>query len=363
MVFRISGVPANAQFPMEFTSDTTLLFTNSGRLDISGATPLMIPFTTIVQNAFMELVRQPIFLILISSSTVFSVFLASVPYFGFGDDPKLVKDGALAVMFVAGLFGAVFNASASMSREIRSGTALAVLAKPVSRAKFLLAKFVGLAGALVLLVYANLIAGLLVSRMAFDAYGETDTFALKVFFTFIVLAYAFGGFSNYFLRRPFVSDTVFLFLLMSTLGFIYIHVFDTVDQIQSAKGQLEKVSDWRMIRASVLLLFALWILSGIALACSTRWDAIPTLTLCSAVFMLGLMSDYLLGIPAKDGSLIASFLYVVVPNWQLFWMTDALEEGKSIPLSYIGKAFLYTAAYLAASLSLALILFQDRELN
>jgi apolipoprotein N-acyltransferase len=150
---------------------------------------------------------------------------------------------------------------------------------------------------------------------------------------------------------------------MSTLGFIYIHVFDTVDQIQSAKGQLEKVSDWRMIRASVLLLFALWILSGIALACSTRWDAIPTLTLCSAVFMLGLMSDYLLGIPAKDGSLIASFLYVVVPNWQLFWMTDALEEGKSIPLSYIGKAFLYTAAYLAASLSLALILFQDRELN
>jgi len=47
-------------------------------------------------------------------------------------------------MLLAGLFGAVLSASASLAREIRSGTALAVLSKPIGRAQFLLAKYAGL---------------------------------------------------------------------------------------------------------------------------------------------------------------------------------------------------------------------------
>src|SRR2546423_6311994 len=141
----------------------------------------MRQFLTIASNAFMELVRQPVFLLLMTCSAVFSVFLAAVPYFGFGEDPKLVKDSTLAVMLLSGLFGAVLSASASLAHEIRSGTALAVLAKPVGRTRFLLAKYSGLMLALTLLTYVNLIAVLLASRMAFDAYGSTDLFAVGVF--------------------------------------------------------------------------------------------------------------------------------------------------------------------------------------
>ena len=104
----------------------------------------MRQFITIAGNAFMELIRQPVFLLLMTLSALFEVFLACVNYFGFGDEPKLVKNSALAVMLLAGLFGAVLSASASVAREIRSGTALAVLAKPVGRAQFLLAKYAGL---------------------------------------------------------------------------------------------------------------------------------------------------------------------------------------------------------------------------
>src|SRR5262249_62252303 len=107
----------------------------------------MRQFVAIAANAFMELVRQPIYLLLMSSGALFIVFLAAVPYFGFGDDPKLVKDSVLAVMLLAGLFGAVLSASASVARENRSGTALAVLAKPVGRAQFLLAEYLGLINA------------------------------------------------------------------------------------------------------------------------------------------------------------------------------------------------------------------------
>src|SRR5256885_7473703 len=132
----------------------------------------MRQFVTIATNAFMELVRQPVFLLLMTSSAVFEIFLATPYYFAFGDEPKLVKNSTLAVMLLAGLFGAVLSASASLAREIRSGTALAVLSKPVGRAQFLLAKYTGLMAPPTPLTYINLISPLLATRVAFDAYGS-----------------------------------------------------------------------------------------------------------------------------------------------------------------------------------------------
>src|SRR5882724_10190013 len=101
-------------------------------------------------------------------------------------------------MLLAGLFNAMLSASASLAREIRSGTALAVLSKPVSRAQFIVAKFAGLILALSVLTYVNMVAALLTSRMAFDAYGSTDLFALGLFMGSLVAAYLLGGFSNFF---------------------------------------------------------------------------------------------------------------------------------------------------------------------
>src|SRR5246127_5954519 len=183
----------------------------------------MRQFITIAINAFIELVRQPVFLLLMTCSAVFEIFLATPYYFAFGDEPKLVKNSTIAAMLLSGLLGAVLSASASLAREIRSGTALAVLSKPVGRAQFLLAKYAGLIAALTVLTYVNLVAALLASRMAFDAYGSTDLFALGVFALALVVAYLLGGFSNFFLRRAFVSDAAFSVVLMITLAFIVIN--------------------------------------------------------------------------------------------------------------------------------------------
>jgi hypothetical protein len=121
--------------------------------------------------------------------------------------------------------------------------------------------------------------------------------------------------------------------------------------------------DWRVIPASALILMALLILAALALACSTRVDVIPTLAICSALFLMGLMSDYFWGERAKAGSWWASVLYGVTPNWQLFWLADALESKSAIPLSYLAQALGYACAYIGAILSLALVFFEDRELN
>ena len=317
-------------------------------------------FITIAKNAFMELVRQPIFLLLMTASAAFIIYLSCVPYFGFGDDPKLVKDSVLAIMLLTGLFGAVSSAAASLAHEIRTGTALAVLAKPVDRLHFLLAKFTGVAVALTLISYVNLLASLLASRMAYDAYGSTDKVGLAIFAGALVLAYVVSGFSNYFLNRQFVADAVFSVAVMVTVAFVVINCV-------SKTGEWQKFAtgvDWRMVPAGILILFALWILAGLAIACSTRLDMIPTLAICTGLFLLGIMSDYLFGRPAEQGSWVASVLYTLVPNWQQFWLADTLQPGKpGVPFSYLLKALGYVVGYLGATLALALLLFEDRELS
>jgi ABC-type transport system involved in multi-copper enzyme maturation permease subunit len=312
-------------------------------------------------NAFMELVRQPVFLLLMTGSAVFIVFLSVVPYFGFGDDPKMVKDSVLAIMLLSGLFGAVLSASASVAHEIRSGTALAVLSKPVGRAQFLVAKYFGLAGALTVLTYVNGVASLISGKMAFDAYGDANWPAASVFYGLVVVAYLTGGFTNYFLRRPFVADAVLFVVLAVTLALVIIGFWDNKGAAQAWGSDV----DWRMVPAAVLILFALFVLAGLALACSTRFEMIPTLAICSALFLLGLMSDYLFGRRAEAGHWWAQMLYAALPNWQLFWVADAIEGTQQVHgiWGYVGKAFGYVIGYLGASLVLAVALFEDRELS
>jgi hypothetical protein len=380
----------------------------------------MRQFITIATNAFMELIRQPVFLLLMTASVFFEIFLAVPYYFAFGDEPKLVENSALAVMLLSGLFGAILSASASLAHEIRRGTVLAVLSKPVGRMQFFLAKYAGLAAALTVLTYVNLIGVLLASRMAFDAYGSTDLAALTIFAAGVAIAYALGGFSNFFLRRPFVSDTVLALVVFATLAAFVICRFTIQMESVNAVAHV----DWRLVPAGILILFALWILAALALACSTWLDTIPTLAVCSALFLAGLMSDYLLGQRAEpvwqqdlqveagnsrwsddqkallksivqkydadnsgklefserkaittedkvrlknagmDGSWWASVLYTVIPNWQLFWLADTLDMDKStFHWGYVGKAFAYMIAYAGAALAIGMALFEERELS
>jgi ABC-type transport system involved in multi-copper enzyme maturation permease subunit len=320
----------------------------------------MRQFWNIAVNAFMELIRQPVFLLLMTGSVVFEIFLAVPYYFAFGDEPKLVENSVLAVMLLAGLFGAVLSASLSLAREIRSGTALAVLSKPVSRAQFLLAKFAGLAAALAVLTYVNLVGALIASRMAFDAYGKTDLPAIGIFAAGIALAYALAGFSNFFLRRPFVSNAVLGMVVLTTLAALLIFRFTTQQESLGTTAQV----DWRLVPAGILILFALWILAALAIACTTRLDTIPTLAICSAVFLLGLMSDYFFGRRAAAGDWWASTLYSIIPNWQLFWLADAVDMGKStFHWGYVARAFGYVVCYAGAALAVATALFEERELS
>jgi hypothetical protein len=149
-------------------------------------------FSNIAMNGFMELIRQPIYLVLMVSSNVFMLILASLYYVGAGEDSSMVQGGVLATVFLTGLFTAVLGAALSVGEEIESGTALAVLSKPVGRITFVLAKFTALASALAVQCYTGCLAALLASRMAFDVYGSPDYPAFAIYGAGIALACIIG---------------------------------------------------------------------------------------------------------------------------------------------------------------------------
>ena len=318
----------------------------------------MSAFFVIAWNSFRELLRQPVWGVVLAGMLTLIVLLANVSYFGFGEEARLVKTTALSIVLLAGLLSAVLSATISTAQEIRSGTAVTLLAKPVGRARFLLAKYCGLAVSLTVQTGAGLLTALLASRMAFDASGSPDWLALGVFVCAPLLAVRAGAASHYFFRRSFCSDAGLALVAAVAAAFVVINFFDRHGAAQPFGAGV----DWRMFPAGLLVWLAVLVLCALALACATRLALLPTLLICSGLFVLGLMSDYLVGRAARGGSALAAVAHTLLPNWQLFWVADLLGGTTAVPWSYLGLSAGYALAYVVLALSLALLLFENRDL-
>jgi hypothetical protein len=113
--------------------------------------------------------------------------------------------------------------------------------------------------------------------------------------------------------------------------------------------------------ASLLILMAILILTGLSVSLATRLDVVPTLATCATLLMLGLMADYALGAAAGQQRL-AAVLYGLLPNFQHFWAADALARGP-IRWIYVVEAFEYGAFYLAGILCIGIVAFRHMELR
>ena len=87
-----------------------------------------------------------------------------------------------------------------------------------------------------------------------------------------------------------------------------------------------------------------------------------TLSVCIGIFLLGLVSDYAFGRFA-DTHLWARIGRFIVPNLQIFWISDAIYEGSKVSLKYIAMSASYALCYTGAILALAIALFQRRQVG
>ncbi|MCP4068935.1 MAG: hypothetical protein GY741_11710, partial [Phycisphaeraceae bacterium] len=55
--------------------------------------------------------------------------------------------------------------------------------------------------------------------------------------------------------------------------------------------------------------------------------------------------------------------YAIVPNFQVFWLADAITQDADIPLDYLAWTVPYGLVLIVVALSIAVMLFQRREVG
>lgn len=128
-------------------------------------------------------------------------------------------------------------------------------------------------------------------------------------------------------------------------------------------AETRKITTPDILKAALLILLAVLVLSSIALACSTRLGAVPTLLICVVLLCAGMISDYFVLPRADDGATWAKITYAAIPNFQFMWLIDALSDDRVIPWKYVASITAYALCYIAAALALAAALFETREVG
>ena len=311
----------------------------------------------IARLAALEAIRRPVFLLVSLSVLAGIALMPLLLNYTLGDSARIVRDSALALAFVGGLLLAATSSAEAFSRELRRGTAAVLLAKPVPRAVFFLAKAAGIAAALSLYCAASLAATLLAVRAGASDLRIDWTAELPALLP-LLLAPALAGAWNHRTRRPFSSAAFFLLLAFLLLALAVSAGIETpLDHLAFPDNV-----PWPLLRVGLLLSFCLAMVVALASALATRLAATPVLLLAAGLFLFGLVGDSLLG-PHLSTSLPARAAYALLPNVQAFWLLDALDAATPIPPAYLALAAAYAAAWSAAALALGAASFQTLEIS
>ena len=313
-------------------------------------------FCTLAGLTTLECIRQPITFLLLMACMMFMTILPVLITQTLGEADKLVRDSCLALHVLFGLLIGSLAASSTLTREVQSGTASSVLAKPVGRALFFFAKFTGVVLLLLLFSVAATLTTLLSTRMVQQAW-QVDLTVGAVTPAAILVGCCAAGIMNYLARRPFVSNAFTIILATLVLLFALLHGIDS-----SESATLLTQTPWQVLPASILVTLATIVLASCSMGLATRLETVPTLSICTIVFLLGLVSDYLFGRHA-DEHLWASVCYAAIPNWQHFWTADALTHDVAIPGSYLAQTTRYACLYLVGMLGFGLLSFRHREIG
>jgi ABC-2 type transport system permease protein len=315
---------------------------------------------TIAKNTFTETLRQPIYAIILTAALFLFFISPSLTMYTMSDDNKLLREVSLSTLFLTSLFIAIFSASGAVAEELENKTITTVLSKPVQRPVFILAKFLGVAGAVILAHYICTIALLMSIRHGvLETAADThDWTVIGTAGTVIFISCLLSAFFNYVYDWKFSSTAVVLIGLFATLGIVFLTFIDRQMKFNPAKNGFNMAD----IYGSVLLLLAVMVITALAIALSSRFNIVVTLSACIGVFLLGLISDYVFGRLAQT-HLWARIGRFLVPNLQIFWISDAIYEGSEVPLKYILISASYAICYTAAILALAVALFQRRQVG
>ena len=132
-------------------------------------------------NVFREVIRDRILYIIGFYALLMVVVMQLLPQIAASTEDKIFLDFGLAAMNVLGLIVAVFVGTGLVSKEIEKRTVLSLIAKPISRAEFIIAKHLGLSSVLALLVAVMTVIYLALLQLQGITYSLVSILLASVF--------------------------------------------------------------------------------------------------------------------------------------------------------------------------------------
>jgi ABC-type transport system involved in multi-copper enzyme maturation permease subunit len=264
----------------------------------------------IARTTAKEAASQPLYYVILALGIFGLIFFPFVPYNTFGEDIKMLKDTGLTLIMILTAILALWTASVSIADEIEGRTALTLLSKPVSRRQFIVGKFLGILGPVVIL--------------------------------FIV----FGA------------------IFLASISFKV--VYDARETSRAEPTWQECQQEMQQIAPGLALAFMeTTVLTAISVAISTRLPMMANLIICAAIYVLGhlvpMLANSALGQIEQVG-FVAGLLAAVLPVLEHFNIYTAIATGQHVPLTYLGLAGVYCLLYSCLAMVVALLLFEDRDL-
>ncbi len=314
----------------------------------------------VAKNTFTETLRQPIYAVIITCALFSFIIAPSISMYTMDEDIKLLRELGLSTLFLSGLFIAIFSATAAVTEEIESKTITTVLSKPISRPTFILGKFFGVAATVTLAHYICTIAMIMTVRHGvLETANDThDWTVITAAAAVIIGAILISAFLNFTYEWNFPSTAIVLMAVLATIALIILTFIDREWKFNPQNNAFTAFD----FCASILLLMAIIVLVAIAVMFSARMNVILTLTCTVSLFLLGLISDYIFGRLA-EAHLWAKVGKILTPNFQVFWISDAIHEGSTVGIEYLAITAGYAALYTTAILALAIAGFQRRQIG
>jgi ABC-2 type transport system permease protein len=349
----------------------------------------------IARNTLFESIRQPIVLVVAGVATLLIILSNPLAAYTLEDDQRMFVDIALSTIFISSTIVAAFIATNVLSREIDNKTVLTVVSKPVGRPTFVVGKYLGVALSLLLVVFYLSLVFMLVEMHGVLKTVRTPIHQPVLLFGTLAALLGVGGatWANYFYGKSFSSTALLLTTPLAAVAYVLAILFGpdwTPNDAQAIFGGLradlytvgpDPAFEGQLWVAIGMMSLGVLILAAIALTASTRLGQVLTLCTTLGVLILGLLSDWLFARKIAELTRIATSApeqfslgenaqllalktaYAVVPNFQVFWLADAINQDRSIPFAYVSQTVPYGLAMIAASLCVAVVLFQRREVG
>jgi ABC-type transport system involved in multi-copper enzyme maturation permease subunit len=120
----------------------------------------------IARNVFLEVIRDRILYLIALFAVLMVAASVMLPEVSAGAQDKITLDLGLAGIHLLSVIVAVFVGTGLVNKEIEKRTVLVLIAKPVSRAEFLIGKHLGLSAVLAVLIAA--LAAIFLAVVAFN---------------------------------------------------------------------------------------------------------------------------------------------------------------------------------------------------